>query len=647
MPTRLLPLFLLLISSAALAQTRDTLVVQTLTYDSIGRAGYYHFPDTGTFEKVLLQYSMRCKHALISTEHAPNDKGCGEWDYNCETFIIDSSRTDSVKSTTTPGTYDKWPQKFELMSFVTPYGLGLDLGKTGKMWEFDVTDYLPIIKGWKRLSMERGAGQEEFDLKFLFIKGTPARNVIDMQQIWPMTEEAYQTIQAETRYEPREVWLNAAAKGFKLRSYITGHGQGWPNGEFQPQTHYLSVNGKMYEREVLKECSGDPLYPQGGTWPANRAGWCPGMATDLAEYEITGTVTPGDSAGIDYGVEGGVGDSRYDPSTQLVSYGAPNFALNPSIVRTLRPSERIEFARINPACDQPIVMIKNNGSQPLTSLTFEYYTEGGPHRVYPWSGNLKFLDTLSVTLPVDSIGFWVAPTGNFHVDISQPNGATDGYDADNHYTSIYKQPPQYNGIVVLTFRTNNHPEDNYYEITDRSGNTIRSMSDFSENTIYYDSLVLATGCYTMVLHDDGENGLYYWADTSQHNGAYLRFRQNTRTGKTLYTVQNDFGKFVQYDFSIKQAASSGVSDRVSYQRLSLYPNPASNILRVSLEGYPSQSITLEIVDERGTLLRREQRVSGSIGSMDAPVDVSFLPRGSYFLRITTKDGATTQPFSHQ
>src|SRR5205807_7512562 len=135
----------------------------------------------------------------------------------------------------------KWPQKYELMSFVTPYGINLDLGKTGKMWEFDVTDYLPVMRGARRLSMERGAGQEEFDLRFLFIKGTPARNVLDMQQIWPMTEEPYGNIASGLRYEPRPIALNPLAQGFKLRSMVTGHGQ---EGEFVPRTHSIDIGGK-------------------------------------------------------------------------------------------------------------------------------------------------------------------------------------------------------------------------------------------------------------------------------------------------------------------------------------------------------------------------------------------------------------------
>src|SRR6185312_10224236 len=76
-------------------RAQDTVVVQTLTYDSVSRTGVYHFPESGTFEKVLMQYRMRCHDAKVSDQTNRN-QGCGEWDYNCETYIIDSSRTDSV-----------------------------------------------------------------------------------------------------------------------------------------------------------------------------------------------------------------------------------------------------------------------------------------------------------------------------------------------------------------------------------------------------------------------------------------------------------------------------------------------------------------------------------------------------------------------
>jgi len=569
------------------------------------------------------------------------------------TFDESGKKVDSVnvvaQDTIRPTNLYFWtraPQKFELMSFVTPYGIGLDLGKTGKMWEFDVTDYLPIMKGWKRLTMERGSGQEEFDLRFLFIKGTPPRNVLDMQQLWPMTEESYQTIQSDLRYPALGVYLHPQAKGYKLRSYITGHG-GSPNGlngEFTPQWHDIFVNKTNYRRFVYKICSLDPLYPQGGTWTLNRAGWCPGMATDLAEYEITGTVTPGDSAIIDYNVEGGVGDSRYDPSSQLVSYGPPNFTLNAGIVDILRPSSKIAYGRISPACDAPIILIRNNGSQPLTSLQFEYYVDNGKHLTYTWTGHLAFLDTTSVLLPIDSLSFWTsAPSGQFHVDLSQPNGGTDQYDPDNHYSSAFTQPPAYTGIVVVNLRTNNDPQDNYYEVLDNAGNTVFSNAGFDATTTYYDSLMLPVGCYTLVFHDDGEDGLNYWANPAQGAGS-LSLRQTSRTGKVLHTFNPDFGKGVQYDFSIvnSQLAVGATAPRIEH--FGLYPNPASGVLNLDLEGMPAGMVTLEINDALGRTFRREQRFTDPLGTLRAEMELAQIPAGSYFLRIITRDGETTKNF---
>ncbi|HEY3875579.1 MAG TPA: LamG-like jellyroll fold domain-containing protein [Candidatus Kapabacteria bacterium] len=542
--------------------------------------------------------------------------------------------------------FTRGPQKFELMSFVTPYGLGLDLGKTGKTWEFDVTDYMTEMKGWKRLTMERGAGQEEFDLTFLFIKGTPARNVLDMDQIWPMTEESYQTIQANYRYQPLTVNLLPNAKGFKIRSYITGHGgtANGLNGEFTPQWHDITVGSTMYRRFVYKQCSLDPLYPQGGTWTIDRAGWCPGMATDLAEYEITPIVTPGTNVVIDYNVEGGVGDSRYDPGTQLVSYGPPNFKTNATIVTILRPSANIAYGRINPACDLPIVLIKNNGSDTLKSLQFEYYTDSGKHLTYQWSGTLPFLDTTSVTLPIDSVSFWTtAKSGNFHVDISQPNGVADDYDHDNHYATQFTQPPVYNGIVVVNLVTNKDPQDNYYEVLDMQGDTVFSNGGFDATTTYYDSLMLPAGCYTLRFHDDGEDGLNYWANPNQGAGS-LRLRLNSKTGKILNTFNPDLGAGVQFDFQVAQSALGVAQTQPEFRHIGLWPNPATSELNYDLEGMPVGMATIEIVDPLGHVLHREERFTDALGSLRAGIDLAGMSPGTYLLHIVTSNGESSASF---
>ena len=58
------------------------------------------FPDgTDSYSKILMQYSMRCKGARVSTGSNRN-LGCGEWDYSCNTYIEDNSKADSLLSTT-------------------------------------------------------------------------------------------------------------------------------------------------------------------------------------------------------------------------------------------------------------------------------------------------------------------------------------------------------------------------------------------------------------------------------------------------------------------------------------------------------------------------------------------------------------------
>src|SRR5689334_6169146 len=77
----------------------DTTVVQVFRFDTTMRAGVFLFPnDTSkTYEKIIMLYSMRCKNGQVSTGTNTN-LGCGEWDYNNYTYVVDSSQTDSLKT---------------------------------------------------------------------------------------------------------------------------------------------------------------------------------------------------------------------------------------------------------------------------------------------------------------------------------------------------------------------------------------------------------------------------------------------------------------------------------------------------------------------------------------------------------------------
>ena len=133
-----------------------------------------------------------------------------------------------------------------------------------KTYTFDVTDFGPILKGSKRLTVERGGQwQEDMDITFAYIVGTPSREVLNIQEIWPINYKSNADIIADNAFAPRDIMLDANAKAFKVRSTITGHGQ---QGEFIPRNHFLNVNGDSNEFtwQVWKDdCALKPYLPSG------------------------------------------------------------------------------------------------------------------------------------------------------------------------------------------------------------------------------------------------------------------------------------------------------------------------------------------------------------------------------------------------
>jgi len=485
--------------------------------------------------------------------------------------------------------YRRFPMNFEIMSFVTPYGINLNMGINGKTWKVDLTDFTPILKGDKYMTIFRG-GQwnEDLDIKFLFIVGTPPHDIVDVQQVWRVDSRSYANIAAETAFEPRNVLMNPNASAYKLRSAITGHGQ---EGEFIPRLHYIDINGgaNEFSWQVWKECADNPVYPQGGTWIYDRAGWCPGEPTDLEEYDITPFVTPGQVHSIDYGITSATGASNYIVNHQLVSYDSPNFNLDAAVLDVKAPSKYVEYERINSICSNPTVIIQNTGNNTLTELTIEYWTNSNTTpETYTWTGSLEFLETEEVELP-STASLWAGATTNnntFHVEVKNPNNGTDGYHFNNIYQSEFDLADVLPYHFFLYFRTNNAAFESKYELFDDSGTLLYSRNNMTNNTTYRDTFQLDNGCYTLVITDTDDDGINFWANNDGNGSAYLR----EVSGPTLKNFNPDFGKSIIYHFSIDQPLA--FEDLYDTKNIELYPNPASSIFTLAAGSIAEASINI-------------------------------------------------------
>ncbi len=535
--------------------------------------------------------------------------------------------------------FQYFPQviRYELARYITPYGNGLSLG-TGWTWTFDVSDYRTLLSDSVHLAA--GNWQELLDMRFLFIEGTPPREVYSVQNLWNGGFNYGQSADPiESHLTPLKIFIPDTVDGVRWKSRITGHGMDTPQNcaEFCPKNHYFQVNGvQQYSRLVWRDnCDLNPLYPQGGTWVYDRSNWCPGAEVWTYDLEITPYCTPGDTLLLDHDVEPYVstgGWDYYQIEDQLVTYGPPSFTTDAAIVRILAPNTDKMWARMNPVCTRPALVIANHGSAPLTSLKITYGIEGADPSEFQWTGHLGFLEEETVTLDTFA---WAQGASYFHFGLSEPNGTTDEYLYNNEQSTPFTYVPVLPATFVVALKTNNNPWENSYTLTDHEGNLILSRDGLAANTQYSDTLTLGEGCYIFRLIDTGEDGLTWWANTGQGSGS-MRFRSATHTTQVYKNFGSDFGGEIYYQFTV--GLSSGIEEQSSAGqiRLNLFPNPAETVLNIEADFPGPCDGTIEISDFLGRCLFRHGFKAET--ALSITEDLSDYRPGVYFVKLQTGSG---------
>lgn len=530
--------------------------------------------------------------------------------------------------------YERNPMRMEIMSFVTPYGINLDLGIDGKAWYFDVTDFYPNLVGERRITMEKGGEwQEDIDIQFLFIIGTPPRNIISNQQIWKVEQASYSDIIADNKFEPRNIPISNDAESFKIRTSITGHGQ---EGEFIARTHQNIVNGNTLDYQVWKECSENPVFPQGGTWIYDRAGWCPGMPTDIVEQDITTYVGSNNLVNIDYNIVTASGTSNYIVNQQLVTYGPVNHNLDAKVSQIISPNNLVAFSRINPACMNPIIKIQNTGSSVLTSTIIEYSVNGNPNKAqFEWTGNLSFLEETEVSLPINPATFWYdlnSTTNVFEVNLISVNNNTDQYIYNNSSETQFISTEVIANELILEFKTNNAALENSYNVSDINGNILFQKQGLTNSTTYKDTITLTGGCYRINLFDSGDDGISFWAN----NDGTGSFQIKNLSGNIIKTINPDFGGDIFYEFSTE--FTSGIDENKGLGSVIVYPNPANE--KIYLETTDLSHGSWQIFSSTGQLMKSGMFNDQYLDSTE--INISEFDSGIYFINcINIKNQLTT------
>ncbi|WP_118975559.1 LamG-like jellyroll fold domain-containing protein [Taibaiella koreensis] len=534
--------------------------------------------------------------------------------------------------------------KYEIGRSISPYGKQLDLGG-GRTRIHDVTDYYSLLQD--TVDLEVGGTQEIQDVKFAFIKGDPPAVVNRIDQPWGKgwNQYRYAALAADTALRPLSIPLDASTDQVKFRSYITGHGgaensgPGFPNGccEFMYNDHFYKANGQVIHpfRIQRVDCGLNPIYPQGGTWVYDREGWCPGDIITGHDYNVSAYASGG-SINLDYAISpipagnANTGNGVYDVGLQVIEYKTPGRNNDAELYDILKPSDAFALSRINPICHTPQVIIRNAGKNPLTSAVIKYKVSGGTEETLNWTGNLKFLDTAKVDLPVSGLPFWSGDQSNrFIARIAGANGGTDEYAGNDEATAAFNIPDILpNDKVVIKFATNASPQENTLRIRNSQGNVVLERSGLAANTTYLDTLTLPWDCYTLVLDDAGNDGLSWWANPGQGQGSLSLV--DGRTGTQLKSFNADFGVQVFYAFTVVFGLS--VPEIDLNKDVLVYPNPNNGSFTVQMQGFNGK-VDLELSNAVGQKVWGRQ--VSCLGSMTKVPCETRLPAGIYLMRMSS------------
>ncbi len=529
--------------------------------------------------------------------------------------------------------------KYEIGRYITPYGINLDLGPDGFTWAYDVTDYAPLLQG--KVDLSSGNLQELIDLKFLFIKGTTPRDVIDIKKVWGDTRwYKYKELSADTKLSEVEISLNPNAKQFKMVTRLTGHGHNSNNGksphccEWKNNTHYLKVNGKQIAEWHIwqtHDCALNPVYPQGGTWPGSREGWCPGDLVKDHNFELTKYIK-GNSVKLDYEITPvpqdnlGMGDGYYYTAMQLIEYGDFKFENDAEIYNVVMPSNNPYYSRKNPICTNPLVVVRNNGRNKIAALTFKYKVSGGIEETYNWTGEILPNEMMTVSLPISGSEFWIGDKEHaFTVTVFKADGSDDDYPKNSIYLSHFNMPDLLPEKIIIVYKTNNRPQHYTFEIKDLQGKVVFSKSGLASNTVYKDTLNVPQGCYTFEFTDMYNMGLSYWAYPGQGSG-YVRFLD--LNNKAVKIFNPDCGHGYNYSFNLGNITMVQESNENFY--LQSFPNPTMDYVNLNIT-YPLGNAKITVYDINGQKVWEQNAIIDD--NFNTVIPTTDLPVGSYFIRV--------------
>lgn len=121
---------------------------------------------------------------------------------------------------------------------------------------------------------------------------------------------------------------------------------------------------------------------------------------------------------------------------------------------------------------------------------------------------------------------------------------------------------------------------------------------------------------------------------------------------SMYVGQSIYIAFVHYtiddnlfsidDIFLEGTGSVGITDYENTFGMSVYPNPATDVLNINYNMTEPSQLLLNIYSMDGQLVRSEDKGTAQPGQGTMQTDISDLAAGVYFVQLQTENGVTTK-----
>jgi len=276
---------------------------------------------------------------------------------------------------------------------------------------------------------------------------------------------------------------------------------------------------------------------------------------------------------------------------------------------------------------RPVVKIRNNGNNAVTSFTVNYKVNDGTYSSYTWNGNLPTLGKTFITLP--EYTFTPQASNTLEIASVNPNNNADEYPKNDTMRVIFTGGKSTSNILYFSIKTDEKPQETSYSIIHtNTGEIIKQSAPYTQAlTIYKDTIELPyEGCYSFVINDTGGDGI-----CCEHGQGSYQLKDSEGSNPVILQGSH-FGYSEGTQFKLDP---TGIVPIENPGNLSLYPNPFSGNTTVDFRIKITGSTEISLINPMGQIIKRIDLGVVTAGNHRVELDGSDLKPGIYILRLKT------------